>query len=173
MSIRSLADFNGVRPSVGPVLGRTDTVTGRGTPAVDQVNEMGTFDGHARGLSHGHGHRSACRGRPHHNECELIRESVASLPRGGELRNGIDCDITLLTREQRVRHAEAIRGKVAVGSRDLTEDELDGACLGGAAGSPGGRACQLSSSSSKGPYGRPPPAPERTLPPSCRACLRA
>ena len=55
MSIRSLADFNGSRPSVGPVLARTDTVTGRGTPAVDHVNEVGTFDGHTRGLSHGHG----------------------------------------------------------------------------------------------------------------------
>jgi hypothetical protein len=41
MSIRSLADFNGVRPPVGSVLARTDTVTGRGTPAVDQVNEVG------------------------------------------------------------------------------------------------------------------------------------
>lgn len=37
------------------MLARTDTVTGRGTPAVDHVNEVGTFDGHKWGLSHGHG----------------------------------------------------------------------------------------------------------------------
>ena len=40
------------------MLARTDTVTGRGTPAVDYLNEVGTFDGHTRGLSHGHGHET-------------------------------------------------------------------------------------------------------------------
>ena len=52
----SLADFNGVVPWVGPVLGGTDTVTARGTPAVDQINGVGTFVGHEWGLSHGHAH---------------------------------------------------------------------------------------------------------------------
>jgi len=55
MSIRSLADFNGDVPWVGPVLARTDTVTAQGTPTADHIN-AGTFAGHTRGLSHGHGH---------------------------------------------------------------------------------------------------------------------
>src|SRR4051812_35776251 len=55
MSIRSLADFNGVVPRCVRRLARTDTVTPGGHPRVDQVNEAGTFNGHTRGLSHGHG----------------------------------------------------------------------------------------------------------------------
>ncbi len=38
------------------MLVRTDTVSGRRPLRVDQVNEVGTFDGHRWGLSHGHGH---------------------------------------------------------------------------------------------------------------------
>ena len=56
MSILSLADFNGVVPSVGAVLVGTDTVTAGGTHVVDQINGVGTFVGHRWGLSHGHGH---------------------------------------------------------------------------------------------------------------------
>ncbi len=58
MSIRSLADFNGWVPlGLVMVLGRTATVASQGAHLVDQVIEVGTFAGHARGLSHGHGHR--------------------------------------------------------------------------------------------------------------------
>lgn len=78
MSIRSLADFNDVRPSVGPVLARTDTVTGRGTPAVDQVNEVGTFSGHTRGLSHGHGHDISA--VEHRRDCASSQSSPKGAP---------------------------------------------------------------------------------------------
>lgn len=56
MSIRSLADFNGVVPSVVcRYLVRTDTVDHPGTPVVDHINKVGTFAGHTWGLSHGRG----------------------------------------------------------------------------------------------------------------------
>ena len=55
MSIRSLADFNGVVPRVGRRLVGTDTVPPGGHARVDHINEVGTSDGHERGLSHGHG----------------------------------------------------------------------------------------------------------------------
>jgi hypothetical protein len=57
MSILSLADFNGRVPRVATCLVGTDTVAPGGHPRVDQVTEAGTFTGHARGLSHGHGQR--------------------------------------------------------------------------------------------------------------------
>jgi hypothetical protein len=57
MSILSLAVFNVAVPrAVDRVLVGTDTVAARGTPHADQLNDAGTFDGHRRGLSHGHGH---------------------------------------------------------------------------------------------------------------------
>lgn len=57
MSIRSLADFNGVRPpGSGDGAGWHRTVASQGALLVDQVIEVGTFVGHGWGLSHGHGH---------------------------------------------------------------------------------------------------------------------
>jgi hypothetical protein len=76
--IRSLADFNGVVPRCVRRLVGTDTVTPGGHPRVDQVNEVGTFDGHTRGLSHGHGHATYLRWKP----IDASAARMASRPAG-------------------------------------------------------------------------------------------
>jgi hypothetical protein len=57
MSIRSFADFNrGVPRGSTTGLAGADTVAPEGHPLVDHINQVETFAGHARGLSHGHRH---------------------------------------------------------------------------------------------------------------------
>ena len=75
MSITSLSDFNGVVPRCVRRLVGTDTVTAGGHPLVDQVKEVGTFAGHARGLSHGHDKVLGLLGRLHSVDLSDVPEA--------------------------------------------------------------------------------------------------